>query len=69
LPPLSHRYYKTILVLTVLAFLAMIAVDHRIAWQWIYTHWLFDYKFGFMKRCLIGELLALGFGSAIATSC
>jgi len=57
------RSPRAVLIITVLVFSAMVFVDHRIAWQWIYTHWLFDYHFGFMKRSLIGELLALAFGS------
>ncbi len=40
-----------------LLFSTLIAIDHRIHWDWMYTHWLYDYHFGFVKRGLVGEIL------------
>ncbi len=44
---------------SLLLFLLAIGIDHRRDWSWIYTHWLFDYHFGFIKRGLVGAGLHL----------
>ena len=47
---------------TIFIFLFYCFIDHRVTWDWIYTHWLYDYHFGFMKRALVGETLFLALG-------
>jgi hypothetical protein len=41
----------------ILVFLGLVFIDHRVQWDWIYTHWLYDYHFGFMKRSLVGAIV------------
>ena len=43
-------------------FIFFVLLDHRVVWDWMYTHWLYDYHFGFNRRGLVGELLYLALG-------
>jgi hypothetical protein len=54
---------RLIVVVLLVAFSCLCILDSRHAWDWIYTHWLYDYHFGFMKRGLVGELLRIAFAS------
>lgn len=56
------QYPKWFVIGAVMVFTGLCLLDHRVAWDWIYTHWLYDYHFGFMKRGLIGEGLSIVLG-------
>ncbi|WP_437883876.1 hypothetical protein [Pseudomonas sp. LRF_L74] len=45
-------------VLGILVFIVAIASANNFD-EWAYTHWLFNYDFGLIKRALIGEILSL----------
>ena len=49
-------------VLIAAALLAVALLQPRTHLEWKFSHVLFDYEFGFVKRALVGEVFALGGG-------
>ena len=56
---INRRDLQTMAVV-IITLLVTLARSLRLPNEFAMTHWLFDYRFGFMKRALVGSICALG---------